>query len=228
LSSYCHFQAFYKGDTSLLVEPSKSWESVLDSPLFIRGDYHLTAASHVLADPILVLHFVLISISPKGNPARVMSEILGGFLMEGSFMYEEIIFDLANNKLIRQYTDAITVLVQTLEGCVYFLFSFYCTYLAVSRSFERVVIVITNHSHDSTGDLYIGSDLCTSVDQVIVLIHINSFIKLNNGRVKFITTLFPPVLVSYLRPETTTLFMLCCGALVRERNSFGGLRSAIQ
>ena len=134
---HCHFQAFYKGDTSLLVEPSKSWESILDSPLFIRGDYHLTAASHVLADPILVLHFVLVSISPKGNPAQVMSEILGGFLMEGSFMYEEIIFDLANDKLVRQYTDAITILVQTLEGCVYFLFCFIVlTLLLVAASNE--------------------------------------------------------------------------------------------
>jgi hypothetical protein len=29
-----------------------------------------------------------------------------------------------------------------------------------------VVIIITNHSHDDTGDLYIGSDLCTTVDEV--------------------------------------------------------------
>ena len=80
------------------------------------GNYQLTSSSQILADSLLVLHFVLISISPKGNPARMISEMLGGFLSEESFAYEEIVFDLSTAKLALQYANAITVLVQALEG----------------------------------------------------------------------------------------------------------------
>jgi hypothetical protein len=41
------------------------------------------------------------------------------------------------------------------------------TYFVWPRhGFERVVIVITSHSHDDTGDLYVGPNLCTTVDDV--------------------------------------------------------------
>ena len=76
----------------------------------------MTASSQVLADPLLVLHFVLVSISPKGNPARTVSELLSGFLPDQSFAYEEVVFDFSTVALVRKYTDAITGLVRKLEG----------------------------------------------------------------------------------------------------------------
>jgi hypothetical protein len=89
-------------------------------------------------------------------------------------------------------------------------------------------VVITNHSHDNNGDLYIGSNLSASVDDVslLTLIVLNAELT-HNGCVKFMKVLFPPVLVTYLQPKATTLFMLCCGALVRERDSFTGLETAV-
>ena len=35
-----------------------------------------------------------------------------------------------------------------------------------SADHKRVVIFLTNHSHDETGDLYIGPEFCTPVDEV--------------------------------------------------------------
>jgi hypothetical protein len=35
--------------------------------------------------------------------------------------------------------------------------------------------------------------------------------------------LFPPSLASYLKPKATTVFLLACGAAVREANSFNAL-----
>jgi hypothetical protein len=113
--SFC-FQGFYKGDTTVLGNPSDSWKATFPEPLLIGGNYQLTSNSQVIADPLLVLHFILVSISPKGNPARIISEMLGGFLQDESFAYEEVIFDLASNELTLEYTNAISVLVQSLEG----------------------------------------------------------------------------------------------------------------
>ena len=80
------------------------------------GNYQLTSSSQILADFLLVFHFVLISISPKGNLARMILEMLGGFLSEELFAYEEIVFDLLMAKLALQYANMITILVQALEG----------------------------------------------------------------------------------------------------------------
>jgi hypothetical protein len=88
---------------------------VLKSSIRIQGDYQLTASSQLLADPLLVIHFVLVSIPSRGNPARLISEVLGGFLPEQSFAYEEIVFDLGSDRLVRNHTDAMTVLVRALE-----------------------------------------------------------------------------------------------------------------
>jgi hypothetical protein len=82
----------------------------------MQGDYQLTASSQLLADPLLILHFVLVSISSRGNPARLVSEVLGGFLPEQSFAYKEVVFDLTTVRLVRDHTDAMTVLVRALEG----------------------------------------------------------------------------------------------------------------
>jgi len=41
-------------------------------------------------------------------------------------------------------------------------------------------------------------------------------------------TLFPPVVGSYIWPRSCTVFMLCCGALVLEKESFNDLCSASQ
>jgi len=99
-----------------LGNPSDSWKPAFPKPLLIGGNYQLTSNSQVIADPLLVLHFVLVSISPKGNPARIISEMLGGFFQDKSFAYEEVIFDLASDELTLEYTNAISVLVQSLEG----------------------------------------------------------------------------------------------------------------
>jgi len=40
-------------------------------------------------------------------------------------------------------------------------------YLPYRHGFDRVVIIVTNHSHD-TGDMYLGPNLCTSVDDVSI------------------------------------------------------------
>ena len=92
---------------------------VLKSSIRIQGDYQLTASSQLLADPLLVLHFVLISINPKGNPARIVSELLSGFLLDQSFVYEEVVFDLSTDALIGKYTHAIAGLVHKLERWVF-------------------------------------------------------------------------------------------------------------
>jgi hypothetical protein len=99
-----------------LGNPSDSWKPAFPKPLLIGSDYQLTSNSQLIADSLLVLHFVLDSISQKGNPVHIISAMLGGFLQDESFAYEEVIFDLASNELTLKYANTILLLVQSLEG----------------------------------------------------------------------------------------------------------------
>ena len=88
---------------------------MLKEPLVIRGDYQLTASSQVLAEPLLLLHFILASIDPKGSPARISAELLSGFLPEESFVYKEFIFDLSTDELVAKYVYEVATITRNLE-----------------------------------------------------------------------------------------------------------------
>ena len=81
----------------------------------IQGDYQLTASSQVVAEPLLLLHFILASIDPKGNPARISAELLSGFLSEESFVYKEFVFDLTTDELVEKYIYEVATATRNLE-----------------------------------------------------------------------------------------------------------------
>jgi hypothetical protein len=87
-----------------------------------------------------------------------------------------------------------------------------------SASLARVIVFISNHSHDSSGELYVGPNLCGPVS------YVRSTFPMSQHQLthtlQFMDCLFPGSLAAFLKPKTTTLFMLSCGALARETVSF--------
>jgi hypothetical protein len=110
--SYTFQQGFYKGALSPHPE---AWTPALKEPLVIQADYQLTASSQVVAESLVLLHFILANIRPQGNPARTASELLTAFLPDESFMYKEIVFDLATDQLVARYTAEMVEFVKTLQ-----------------------------------------------------------------------------------------------------------------
>jgi hypothetical protein len=87
----------------------------LKQPLTIQGDYQLTTTSQIVAEPLLLLHFILTSINPRGNLARTSTELLAAFLLTESFVYKEVVFDLTTNELTEKYVNEANDLVKTLH-----------------------------------------------------------------------------------------------------------------
>lgn len=105
------------------------------------------------------------------------------------------------------------------------LFIYFRTHCAIRRGFWRVVVVITNHSHDETGDLYIGSNLCTTVDEVSD--SVTWFRLLDSWEANSVCgDSFSPY-IGFLQLKNSVIFMLCCGALIQEQESFLGLQNMI-
>jgi hypothetical protein len=58
---------------------------------------------------------VLATICPQGNPAWTASKLLTAFLPDESFMYEEIIFDLATDQFVARHTAEMVEFIKTLQ-----------------------------------------------------------------------------------------------------------------
>ena len=82
----------------------------------MQGNYQLTAQSQVKDDPLLILHFILASLSPAGNPALLMNEMLKGFLLGVVvYQYREIRFDFSDDSLLASHDHALKKLLFKVE-----------------------------------------------------------------------------------------------------------------
>ena len=60
--------------------------------------------SKVNAQAIVILHFVLKGINADGSPARILEEALCGYhICSVSLIYEEVVFDVSNEQLYKEY-----------------------------------------------------------------------------------------------------------------------------
>lgn len=81
----------------------------------MQGSYQLTSQSQVKDDPLLLLHFILGSLSPAANPALLMNEMLKGFLPGEAFQYREIKFDIPDDKLLASHDHMLKTLLREVK-----------------------------------------------------------------------------------------------------------------
>jgi len=65
-------------------------------------------------------------------------------------IYEEIVFNMGTHEQVINHGRAVNDIVQCLS----------------SNEAQRVVIFITNHSHDTSGDLFVSPGSCATVTEV--------------------------------------------------------------
>jgi len=110
----------------------------------------MTSCSQVSSDSLLILHFILESLEAAGFPAHLLYEYIQAFIGRDAVAFEEVVFNLCDLEQQAAHEQEINQLVQ---------------HLSVHAP-QRVVIFITTHSHDITGDLYVSPDSCALVSEV--------------------------------------------------------------
>ena len=72
--------------------------------------------SKVNAQAIVILHFVLKGINADGSRACTLKEALSGYHIHGvGLFYEEVVFDVSNEQLYKEYIGQIQLVVQKLQ-----------------------------------------------------------------------------------------------------------------
>lgn len=90
-----------------------------------------------------------------------------------------------------------------------------------------MVVFITNHSNDNTGDLYVSLKFSAPVEQVSPIASLLSFI-LKRAVSQFMKALFPSPPMAFLRESEVTVWMMSCGGLVLHQESFRQLATAMR
>ena len=89
---------------------------IRDKPVIIKGWFQMSTRSEVNAQVIVILHFVLKGINTDRSPASILEEALSGYHICGvSLFYEEVVFDVSNEELYKEYIGQIQPVVQKLQ-----------------------------------------------------------------------------------------------------------------
>ena len=76
----------------------------------------MSMRSEVNAEAIIILHFVLKGINTDGSLAHILKEALSRYHICGvSLFYEEVVFDVSNEQLYKEYIGQIQPVVQKLQ-----------------------------------------------------------------------------------------------------------------
>lgn len=116
----------------------------------VQGHFQMTSRSQVNTDTLLVLHFILQSIDGMGSPAHLLYQYMQGFIRPSQVVYEEMVFNMETQEQVINHGHAVNDMAKRLS----------------STEARRVVIFITNHSHDLSGDLFVSPGSCATVTEV--------------------------------------------------------------
>ena len=130
-------------------EPS-SLKPGIECPIQVQGQFHMNSKLQVSSDELLVLHFLLQSVEGIGSPARLLFNYMQAFIHPCGVVYEEVVFNMECPEQAVNHGRAMVELIDHLS----------------CHNAQCVVIFITNHSHDCTGDLFISPGLCVTVTEV--------------------------------------------------------------
>ena len=75
----------------------------------------MTSTSHVINQPLLLLHFVLKGIQTAGSPPQLINTFLSGFLSPSRLRFEEIQFCLGSEPEVHAFQKRMGTLVRELR-----------------------------------------------------------------------------------------------------------------
>ncbi|KZP07463.1 hypothetical protein FIBSPDRAFT_902048 [Athelia psychrophila] len=138
------YRAFYGLDSNR--KDLHSWVPALPTPITLSGEYSLGRRAHVSNTSTLILHFCLEGLQNPSLPPHLLNLSLQEYLTPPLLRLLEQRYDFTEG------VDEHTANVKEWVRDVY--------------SYDRVVVFITTHAHDITGDLYGGPEFSSDPYQV--------------------------------------------------------------
>lgn len=147
----CCLQGFYRGGLPLL-----------DTFLPILASLEVSKQAQISSSPVLFVHLTLIDHDTTGGPFELAYRFYEPYFPAGGIEYREVTFDVATVPKATDYQRQVKALVED---------------LGEQRYWSRVVVALTNHTDNDTGDPFAGyvngKYISAPVDNVSALICAN-------------------------------------------------------
>ncbi|KAG0699960.1 hypothetical protein DFH29DRAFT_1001516 [Suillus ampliporus] len=170
---------------------------VLPSFLPVQGQLEFSKCSQISTSPVLIIHFKLVDHSTAGSPADMIHLFLKPYFPYDGLRLLDVIFNFSTARKIKAYSEQCTALVNDLE----------------KEEYSLMCIIITTHTDDTHGDLFVGHDKKSNYIAASVT--------------QFMNVLLPPWHSVIQRAQESTLFFMGCGAIVNQPDVFRNLRSSV-
>ncbi|KAG1857787.1 hypothetical protein F4604DRAFT_1931277 [Suillus subluteus] len=172
----------------------------LDRFLPINGALELSELAKISAAPVIFKHLILVDLSVAGSPLEFAHSFLKPYYTGDSIKYLDVYYDIGSDAKAAPYRSKVRNIIKGLKN---------------SFVWERVVIGISTHTDEDFGNPFIGYEdgdtnnyLSTSVDD-------------------FLEIILQPWQTIIDHAQESYLWMLCCGSLVNNSDSFHGLQEAV-
>ncbi|KAG1887879.1 hypothetical protein F4604DRAFT_1916751 [Suillus subluteus] len=172
----------------------------LDRFLPINGALELSELAEISAVLVIFIHLILVDLSVAGSPLEFAHSFLKPYYTGDSIKYLDVYYDIGSDAKAAPYRSKVWNIIKGLKN---------------SFVWERVVIGISTHTDEDFGDPFIGYEdgdtnnyLSTSVDD-------------------FLEIILQPWQTIIDHAQESYLWMLCCGSLVNNSDSFHGLQEAV-
>ncbi|KAG2335982.1 hypothetical protein BDR05DRAFT_1006279 [Suillus weaverae] len=175
----------------------KGGRPVLDKFLPILATLEVSLRAQISSATALFIHLALVDNDTTGGPFNLAYKFLKPYFPRGGIAYHEVTFDIATVSKATSYQEQVNKLVHA---------------LLKQRPWSRVVIGITNHTDNETGDPFAG--------------YVNE--KYISGAVdNFLAILLKPWQVLINRADESFLWFFSCGGLVNNLDSFAALQKSL-
>ncbi|KAG1721764.1 hypothetical protein EDD22DRAFT_854316 [Suillus occidentalis] len=176
----------------------KKGKPLFNSFLPIRATLEVSLQSQLSSAPILMLHLVLIDHDTTGGSFKLASDFLRPYFPSGGLEFRTIFFDVGSDAKVEKYQEKADEAIQEL----------------MASTWTRVVVAITNHTDNDTGDPFVGYEAKKKV-YVGVQVHVVLDILLSPWH---------PIIHA---ADESYLWLFSCGALINNITSFRRLQAAV-
>ncbi|KAG1734837.1 hypothetical protein EDB19DRAFT_1830470 [Suillus lakei] len=171
---------------------------VLDRFLPINGALEVSERAEISAAPVLFVHLSLVDFAVSGSPLEFAHTFLKPYYSGAGINYIDVVYDIGTDEKLAPYRAQVRKMIKGLKN---------------SFVWERVVFGISTHTDEDFGDPFIGYE--------------DSKEYHSTGVNDFLEIILDPWQGIIDHAQESYLWMLCCGSLVNNKDSFQGLQEAV-
>ncbi|KAG0695620.1 hypothetical protein DFH29DRAFT_879913 [Suillus ampliporus] len=173
---------------------------LLNSFFSIKDTLEVSQHAEISAAPVIFIHLILVDFNIIASPFQLAHDFLKPYFTGGGIEYVEVYYDIATDTKLAPYWTKVCQLIKGLKN---------------SFVWERVVIGVSTHTDEGFRDPFTGYE--DDDTKGYVTTPVNDFLEI----------ILDPWQAIVDHAQESYLWMLCCGSVINNSDSFIGLQEAV-